>query len=131
MGFYKGTETLRRTLNQEARIILARQEEAPPDSYRLIQVLVPASPRCYVGVDVEIQTTFESNGIGPNRNYQVPVFPPRQQIPLVLLPHQHLTAMADTGIAFLTLIVEHHFGEGKVAQPSAPRTAGRGPTPAR
>jgi hypothetical protein len=46
-------------------------------------------------------------GIGANRNYTVPVLAPGQTISFDLRPEQWITAMADEGIAYLTLIVQY------------------------
>lgn len=133
----KPTETIRATVAQEARYILWPEEDAPEGSVRRVQVLVAGGDQVNVGIDVEIQhaITFQKmiedaaaaipdgapepealilaqdelrRKIGPNRTYTVPLFPPGRGVyPFKLQPTQWVTAMADAGIGYITLIVEY------------------------
>lgn len=99
---YKNTELRRETLVQEARVFVDVDKDAPATSYRMVQVLVPMSPKVSVGLDV---TPKE---LGPNREYKLPVLPPGAQIRFQLLPDQFLVGAANEGYAEVTVVVEHH-----------------------
>lgn len=107
MKLYRNTEMKRATLVQEARVILAADETAPAGSYRRVQILVPASPSMYLGIDMHPQQGFSDNGIGPNRTYKVPPLTPGQTIVVRLLPKQALMAMSEESLCFTSLIIEH------------------------
>ena len=129
------TETPRRTLVEQARVIL---EPLPRDKrwMRRVQVLVPTAPEIFVAADVGIQAGFywavprppeqgriateqlaamgkigvikdPRGGIGPDRNYTMPHMPTGQAIKFDLMPQQWLIGMALEGIAFVSLIVEY------------------------
>lgn len=99
---YKPTELLRETLTQEIRVFVPPLEAAPAGSYRVVQVLVPMSPKVSVGVD------RTPKSVGPNREYKLPVLPPGAQIRFQLLPEQFLVGCANIGYAEVSVIVEHH-----------------------
>lgn len=102
---YKNTELRRETLTQEIRVFEPPLEHAPPGSYRVVQVLVPMSPKVSVGLDVTPQR------LGLNREYKLPVLPPGAQIRFQLLPDQFLVGCANVGYAEVSIIVEHHLQE--------------------
>lgn len=99
---YKNTEILRETLTQEIREFVPALEDAPAGSYRVVQVLVPMSPKVSVAVD------RQPKELGPNREYKLPVLPPGAQIRFQLLPGQFLVGSSNVGYAEVTVIIEHH-----------------------
>lgn len=110
---YKDTVSLRCTLSQEARVILGPETgNAPPGSYRRVQIVVPDSPVVYLGIDMPVQEKFEDEGVGPNRNYVLPRLQPGQSTKVRLGPKQTLTASADAGLAFVTLLCEYIVEDG-------------------
>ena len=113
----KPTQTFRETVKQEAAIILGPEDDAPANSFRKVTVLVPESPRVYFDIDRNVQQGFydestnpDKPDIGPNRNYTMPPAPTGQCISFVLLPGQHILAMADDGYAIFMIIVEYFQG---------------------
>jgi len=102
---------IRELAKQEARIVLPPMEEgdAPPGSYREVQILVPEGNTLFVAVDKKPQGPMdrEGDGIGPNRTYTVPPMPTGQAIVIRLQPQQYLMAMSGSGLVGLALIVEH------------------------
>ena len=69
---------------------------------RRVQILVPASPKIYFGIDLH------PNELGPNRVYKLPVLAAGTPIKLRLFPDQWLIAATDVGLGLLSLIVEYH-----------------------
>lgn len=103
---------MRRELaTQEARVVLdaVKDGDAPPESYREVQILVPVGNALFVGIDMQPQgpATKEGEGIGPNRTYTVPPMPTGQAIVFRLQPQQYLMAMSGSGIVGLALIIEY------------------------
>lgn len=103
---------MRRELaTQEARIVLApiADGDAPPDSYREVQILVPEGNPLFVAVDAHPQgaATEDGAGIGPNRTYTVPPMPTGLAIVIRLQPQQYLMAMSGAGLVGLALIIEY------------------------
>lgn len=99
---YRKTQILRATLTQEIRVIVGPDLDAPPRSYRNVQLLVPDSPR----VSATVDQTPESFGL--NREYKLPVLSPGAQIQFKLLPDQYIVAVVGgQGIAEMSAIIEY------------------------
>ena len=99
---YKPTRAMRATLTQEITIFLP-PEPAAPGCYRVVQVMVPESPK--VSID------FDQNpeALGVNREYKIPTWPPNAQIRFDLLPGQWLVGASNVGYAEVSLIIEHRY----------------------
>lgn len=117
---YKPTHAFRATLVQEARIFLPRDEDAIPGCYRLVQVMIPESPR--------VSITFDTlpDEIGPNREYKLPVWSPGAQIRFEMLPHQWLLGASNIGYAEVSVIVEYRHDERLAALVQQAQQAGMG-----
>lgn len=102
---YKATTISRLSLTREVRVVLEPEVDAPAGSYRLVQVMIPASPPVFIGLDVDPKE------VGLNRTYKLPLAPPGQFLRFALMPHQFLVAASDTGFAVSSLIVQHLGGE--------------------
>jgi hypothetical protein len=101
----KATYDVRVLLSQEIRTFLEPELDAPPGSWRRVQLLIPQSPEVYLGIDQKPEA------LGLNRNYKLPLYPPGAQITVALLPHQFLSGCAGIATAKLSMIVEHFGGE--------------------
>lgn len=102
---YKPTQIMRLTLTQEVRVVLEPELGAPAGSYRQVQVMIPASPKVYLALDVDPKT------LGLNRNYKLPVAPPGAFLSFTLLPEQFVVMCADIGLSISSVIVQHLGGE--------------------
>jgi len=98
---YRPTESFRATLVQEARIFLPAMEDAKPGCYRVVQVMIPESPK----VSITFDKTPEE--IGPNREYKLPIWSPGAQISFDLLPEKWLLGASNIGYAEVAVIVEY------------------------
>lgn len=96
----KPTLILRENITQDLRVVLEPELDAPADSYRRVQVLIPPSPDVFVGLDVSPEE------LGINRTYKVPLMAPGAQIPLHLQAHQFIIAAVGESNTPLTIIVE-------------------------
>jgi len=104
---YQDTELLRATVSQEIRCVLPPDYEAPPNSYREVQLLIPLSGDLYV----QISREDVSLKAGLNRNYKLPPIPAGAQITLRLLPGQGVYACTGAKSGQLSLAVEYHVGD--------------------
>lgn len=102
---YKPTQSFRATLTQEARVFLAPEQDAKPGCYRVVQVMIPESPRVSIGFDVVPEE------MGPNREYKLPVWSPGAQIRFDMMPGQFLTGAANIGYAEVSVIIEYRYSE--------------------
>jgi len=107
MHLYAPTQHVRTTLTQEAKVIVGTDHDGPVGSYREVQILIPDGNSVYAMLDLPVQDAFESGGIGPNRNYNMPIMPTSTTIKFKMGPAQFLTAVSDTGLVFASVIVEH------------------------
>jgi len=98
---YRKTKSFRTTLVQEARTFLAADTEAPAGSFRVVQVMIPASPQVSIAID------GDPDKVGLNREYKVPVWSPNAQVKFTLLPEQSLMGMSGEGLAKVSVIVEY------------------------
>lgn len=114
---YKPTHAYRATLVQEARIFLPPDTDALPGCYRLVQVMIPESPRVSIAFDVRPEE------IGPNREYKLPVWSPGAQIRFEMLPDQWLLGASNIGFAEVSVIVEYRHDERLAALVEAARRA--------
>jgi hypothetical protein len=99
----------RKTVSQEGRVILEAEPDgdAPPNSYREVQILVPVGNELFMAIDQPIQRGVDHPGTGPNRTYKLTPMPIGQSIVIKLQPHQYLTAMAGSAKVHLGLIIEY------------------------
>lgn len=82
-------------------MILGPEKDAPPGSYRCVQLLIPDSPRVSADLDKDPKK------FGLNREYKVPVMSPGAQILFELLPAQFIIAVCGTSYAEVTVIIEY------------------------
>lgn len=97
---YKPTIDFRATLTQEARVFLDPEVDAPPGSFRQVQILIPTAPGVRVGIDKE------PKDLGLDRSYKLANYPPGAMITYVLLPQQFLTGASIVGFAEASVIVQ-------------------------
>lgn len=116
---YRTTQVFPATVSQELREIVVAAADAPPGSFRVVQILVPAKPVVKVGVypdsrmvDSETGTPLQNlaEAIAYNRSYQFATVPPGAYVPLRILPEQSVWACAEEGLAECSLIIEYHEG---------------------
>lgn len=91
------TEIQRATVSQEMRCILTA---SPVDVVRTVQVLTPDGPSIAL-------STVPAQAYGANKFHAYPRMPVGQSIEIKLLPTQQLFAMAEDGIAEISLIIEY------------------------
>jgi hypothetical protein len=102
MRIRRPTELKRVTASQELEEVLGPELDAPPGTYREVQILTPANPAMVFTLDHP--TPGEA---GLNRKYDLPPFPPDQRIPLKLLPEQRIYGAAETGKAHALFVIEY------------------------
>lgn len=98
----KPTQALRMTLTQEARPVLGPEEGAPARATRKVSVYVPESPQCFIWLDDPSPLA-----LGPNRTYDMPVFPPNAERTFELLPGQVIYGATREGLAHGAIVVEY------------------------
>jgi hypothetical protein len=96
------TEFRRTTLSQELTEILPAEADAPPGSYRKVQVLVPDAPQCVYSLDEPTPAQA-----GPDRTYDLLPLPPGGFTRFNMLPHQRLFGASLAGLAQAGLIVQY------------------------
>jgi len=105
---YKATQLLRATVRRECRLVLPAELNAPPGSYRLVQVLTPMP--LFIGFE---DTAPEETAGG--RDYLMAAVPGGfgTLAPFAMTPEQGLYAMAastpgadQSSLVFATLIVQ-------------------------
>lgn len=103
---YRDTEIRRATVSQEIRQIINPDPEAPEDSYREVQLVLPLDePQVFASTEPHADTQF-----GVDRTYKMPPLAPGAQISFKLRRHQVLWAATQSGVAPLAVIVEYHNG---------------------
>jgi hypothetical protein len=117
MFLRKATQAQRATVSQEYREILPPEKDAPPGSYRHLQILIPQSPRVVFVLTPDEHWELGSNDnvmhkLGANRSYKGTNFPSNAQITLCVGPDQTLWAAAEEGIAEVGLLIEYRGGMG-------------------
>lgn len=100
-ALYRDTTARRVTVDQNIREILLPDLEAPPNSYRQVQLVVPQEPVVYLSTESEADVRA-----GLNRTYKLPAMRDSTTIRFALNPGQRLYAAAKIGLAECTLIVE-------------------------
>lgn len=101
----KPTTSKRERVVQEIRVIVLPELDAPPGSWREVQILVPTGSPVFVGLDVTPED------LGLNRNYKLGEYPPGAMIKFALLPEQFVVAAAGTNTTVLTVIAQFFGGE--------------------
>ena len=96
----RDTEFVRATVDQQIRMILGPEEDAPEEAVRDVQILVPSSPEVFCG-------TTPGEDLGLNRNYKQPAMTQGAQIQFKLRAGQALYASAKEKQAFITVIVQY------------------------
>ena len=102
MKVRKPTYLGRITVDQQLKMVLDAEEDAPTGTYRSVQLLIPNSPQLHFAIDGP--TPLEA---GPNRNYKTTPVPPGAQITFCLQPEQKLYAQATKGQGFPGIIIEY------------------------
>lgn len=102
---YKKSEWKLATVDQQARVCVPQEAEAPQGSYRKVTILFPGSPLVRVGLD----KTPESIGLA--RSYEWPDAPVGEVVPIKLLPDQFLSLVASSGYARLSVLIEYLYGD--------------------
>lgn len=101
---YRDTEFHRSAVSQEIRQILLPEPEAPENSFREVQVVLPLDePLVFMTTRPDADTYA-----GLNRTYKLPPLAPGAQIQFKLRRNQGLYAATESGLAEIALIVEHH-----------------------
>lgn len=98
---YRLTTWERETVNQEARIVVPEDPEAPAGSVRVVHLMIPDSPSVAIGIDKDPST------IAQNRVYEWPVAPTNQTIKLHLAPQQFISAAALSSMCELSIRIEY------------------------
>lgn len=101
----KPTEWLRRIVDEQLKLILEPEVGAADlsaDTYRRVQILIPASPPIFVSIDSPVP-----GDVALSRDYKIPPATPNTKLDFVLQPHQIVYAGATEGYAVLGLIVEY------------------------
>ena len=105
---YKPSELLRATVKREVRVILGPELDAPPGSYRLVQVFTPDI--LFLSFDKPSEDT------AGGRDYLMAKIPAGVGViaPFPMLPEQTLYAMAAStpgtdhaSLVFASLLVQH------------------------
>ena len=102
MMLYKKTQWYRATVDQQARLVVPPEIDAPHGSYRCIKVLTPNSPQVHFGLDKE------PHDIAMNRAYTWPSSPTGRVLEFYLQPDQFLSAVSETALAELSIIIEYY-----------------------
>jgi hypothetical protein len=115
MRLRKATQSLRATVSQEFREILADDPDAPEGAYRHLQILVPPAPDVVFVLTPDTHWELEANAnvmrkLGANRTYKGVVFPSKAQITMCIGSDQRLWAASEDGVAEVGLLVEYREG---------------------
>lgn len=117
--FRKPTEMLPATVVQELRMVVGPELGAPAQSYRVVQMLIPANGVVRAGVTPDPRFTVEdgeelldgvpnlAEQIGYDRTYKLAVVPSGVYMPVKLLPNQSLWAASEQGVVELAVVIEY------------------------
>lgn len=105
MRLYKPTSMDRATCDRSVRCVVHGEDDAPANSHRDVQLIVPSSPAVFAGLfHAEVNVTDE---VGSDRNYNLAPLSSGIRIKFRLNPTQTLWIMADDSLGFCAVIVEY------------------------
>lgn len=103
MRVRKPTTIERATVDQQASVVIDEERDAPDNTNRHVQILVPGSPGLLMSIDHP--TPLEA---GPNRAaYKFAQLAPGSKISFYLQPRQKVYLVAESGIAFPSIITQY------------------------
>lgn len=99
-------------------MIVDKELSAPEGSLRSLQILAPASPTVMIAITPDPRFVDKNgniiddvaNAAGMNRSYKLATVSPGGYVPIHLLPHQTVWAVAEEGFAELSVIIEYREG---------------------
>jgi len=99
---YADTTIRRVVFDQMIQKFVAADLNAPTNSERLVQIVVPEGTTLFVGHDVD------PKAVGLNQaEYKLPPMSPGQTIEFALRPHQYLVGASAGKLITCALIIQH------------------------
>lgn len=99
---YRETRMRRAIFDQMLRRFVGPDNDAPPGSERLVQVIVPEGAVLYIKEDVD------PKAVGLNQaEYKLPPVSPGQTVEFAIQPHQYLVGASSGKIVACAVVIQH------------------------